>query len=394
MFREKKKCDPRAATKQSSLLVASEEKMAKINKKTAAVITIKKSGGIIVDNKRIDSLYRNIANYIHTARNNVLQTVNTEQVKAYWLIGRDIIEEEQKGKVRAEYGAELLTYLSARLIKDFGKGFAPTTLRNIRQFYLAYKDRICSEPRSKSIKINFVKNLSWTHYRILMREARITVRNFYEIEASKNNWSTPELERQMGSLLFERLAKSRDKKGLMELAQKGQIIRKPEDVLKDPMVLEFLDIPESHKLVESELEGALITHLQKFLLELGRGFAFVARQKRITLNGDHFYPDLIFYNFVLKNFLIIDLKTKRLTHNDVGQMQMYVHYFDREVITEGDNPTVGLILCAEKNDVVVQYTLDKNNNQIFASKYQFHFPTEAELLNEVKKEIEEFGSSK
>lgn len=254
---------------------------------------------ISLNSKRIDVLYENIANYIRGARNRILQTVNTEQVMAYWLIGRDIVEEEQAGKERAEYGVFLLKEISARLIKDFGKGFAPATLRNIRQFYLVYKDRICSEARSKSKKTRFAKNLSWTHYRMLMRENREKVRSFYEIEASKNNWSTPELERQMSSLLFERLAKSRDKKGLLELGRKGQIIRKPEDVLKDPLVLEFLNIPESHKLNEFKLEEAIITHLQNFLLELGRSFAFVARQKRITLNGDHFYPDLIFYKILL-----------------------------------------------------------------------------------------------
>lgn len=345
-------------------------------------------------NTTFEKIYTDIAGYIRQAREKIVHSVNHEQVVAYWNIGRRIVEEEQKGKSRAEYGAELLKYLSVHLIKDFGKGFAPATLRNIRQFYLVYKDRICSEARSKSKTLIFAQNLSWTHYRILMRESRLEVRNFYEIEAVKHSWSTPELERQMGSLLFERLAKSRDKKGLLELSRKGQIIRKPEDALKDPMILEFLDIPESHKLVESKLEEALITHLQNFLLELGSGFAFVARQKRITLNGDHFYPDLIFYHTLLKCYLIIDIKTKKLTHNDVGQMQMYVHYFDREIITEGDNPTVGLILCAEKNDVVVQYTLDKSNKQIFASKYQFHLPTEAELLSEVKKEVEELKFTK
>lgn len=341
----------------------------------------------------LEGLYIEISGYIQKAREKVVKSVNHQQIWAYWHIGRRIVEEEQKGKKRADYGSHLLKYLSVRLIKDYGKGFAPSTLRSIRQFYLTYQNRICSEPRSKSEELNFDQNLSWTHYKTLMREARVKIRNFYEIEASRNHWSTPELERQMGSLLFERLAKSRNKKGLLELTHKGQIIRKPEDILKDPVVLEFLDIPESHKLVESKLEEALITHLQNFLLELGRSFAFVARQKRITLDGDHFYPDLVFYNILLKCYLIIDIKSGKLAHNDVGQMQMYINYFDRKIVARGDNPTVGLILCAEKNDVVVQYTLDKNNKQIFASKYQLHLPTEAELLSEVQKEIEEIGKT-
>jgi len=225
-----------------------------------------------------------------------------------------------------------------------------------------------------------------------MRESRKEVRKFYEIEAEKNSWSTPELKRQMGSLLFERLAKSRDKEELIELSKEGQIIRKPIDALKDPLVFEFLDIPQSNQLLESDLESALISHLQKFLLELGRGFAFVARQKRITLDGDHFYPDLVFYHTILKCYLIIDLKAKHLTHGDIGQIQMYVNYYDRQVATESDNPTIGLILCAEKNDAVVKYTLPENSAQIFASKYQFHLPTEDELKDFVVSEVREIKS--
>jgi predicted nuclease of restriction endonuclease-like (RecB) superfamily len=281
--------------------------------------------------------------------------------------------------------------LAKRLIHDFGKGFGLANLRNMRQFYQTYPDGIRYEPSSESLLIEFKGNLSWTHYRILMRESRKDVRRFYEIEASKNHWSTTELERQMGSLLYERLLKSRDKEGVKELSTKGQIIRKPIDALKDPLILEFLDIPESHRLLESDLEQALITNLQHFLLELGKGFAFIARQQRITLNGDHFYPDLIFYHVVLKCYIVIEIKTHKLTHQDIGQIQMYVNYYDKDIVIEGDNPTIGLLLCAEKNDAVVRYTLGEGNNQIFASKYQFHLPTTEELEKELKREVLEIS---
>ena len=235
----------------------------------------------ISDNKRIDALYKNIANRINIARQNFLRTVNTEMVSAYWLIGKDIVEEEQRGESRAEYGSFLLHEVSVRLTKEFGKGFGRSTLVDIRQFYLTYQK--VHAVRGQSCTQEFNPTLSWVHYRALMRESRPEARAFYEIEAIKNCWSGRELERQMGSLLFERLLKSEDKKGLMRLACKGQEITKPEDAIKDPIVLEFLDIPESHKLVESKLEEALISNMQNFLLELGKGMAFVARQKRITL---------------------------------------------------------------------------------------------------------------
>ncbi|CAL7959124.1 putative nuclease YhcG [Gammaproteobacteria bacterium] len=360
-----------------------------------------------VDNRRIDSLYKNIAGYVHTARNNVLHTVNTEQVNAYWLIGRDIVEEEQRGSERAEYGAFLLNEISLRLTKEFGKGFGISTLKDARKFYIVYNrighalrgqsaDWQSNLENSKSVAVQrkldppvFSKNLGWIHYRALMRESRPGVREFYQLEAEKNCWSGRELERQMASLLFERLAKSKDKKGLMRLARKGQEIIKPEDAIKEPMILEFLDIPESHKLVESKLEDALVSSMQNFLLEMGRGFAFVARQKRLTLDGDHFYVDLVFYHTVLKAYILADLKVKPLTHADLGQMQMYVNYFDIEERTKGDNPTIGLILCTEQNKKMVKYFLGDKTKNIFASKYQFHLPTEQELEEELKREIKE-----
>lgn len=229
--------------------------------------------------------------------------------------------------------------------------------------------------------------LSWSHYRILARIDSKESRAFYEIEAIKNNWAARELERQINSILFERLAKSRDKKGLLKLATKGQEIATPADVFKDPVVIEFLGLPESSRLVESALEQALIDNLRHFLLELGKGFAFVSRQERITLDGDHFYIDLVFYHTILKCYILIDLKVGKLTHSDLGQMQLYVNYYDRERCTEGDNPTLGLILCTAKNDAVVKYLLGPDqSNKIFASRYKLHLPTEAELVTELKRE--------
>jgi predicted nuclease of restriction endonuclease-like (RecB) superfamily len=231
-------------------------------------------------------------------------------------------------------------------------------------------------------------NLSWTHYRTLLRVDKPESRAFYEIEALKNNWSARELERQINSLLYERLALSKNKKGLMKLATKGHDVQRPADVFKDPVVIEFLGLPESPRLVETDLEQALINNLQGFLLELDKGFAFVARQERLTLDGDHFYIDLVFYHTVLKCYVIIDLKTGKLAHQDLGQLQLYVNYYDRERRTEGDNPTLGLILCADKNDAVVKYTLGpEQEKKIFASRYKLYLPTEAELKAEIRREI-------
>ncbi|MBU0676975.1 MAG: DUF1016 family protein [Verrucomicrobia bacterium] len=249
-------------------------------------------------------------------------------------------------------------------------------------------NEICHAARDKSWEPGRLNpNLSWTHYRTLLRVERPEARAFYEIEALHNHWSAREMERQINSLLYDRLALSKDKKGLMRLATKGHEIQKPADIFKDPVVMEFLGLPESPKLVETKLEQALIDHLQAFLLELGKGFAFVARQKRLTLDGDHFYADLIFYHTILKSFIIIDLKTGKLTHEDLGQLQLYVNFYDRECRTEGDNPTVGLILCAEKNDAVVRYTLGEGQKKIFASRYKLYLPTEAELRTEMRREV-------
>ena len=230
-------------------------------------------------------------------------------------------------------------------------------------------------------------SLSWTHYRALMRVGNLESRAFYEIESIQQNWRSRELERQIASLLYERLAKSRDKKGLLALATKGQETQQPADVFKDPVVIEFLGLPESHRLVETKLEEALLSNLQQFLLEMGKGFAFVARQERLTLEGDHFYVDLVFYHTVLKCHVLIDLKVRKLTHQDLGQLQLYVNYYDRERRTPGDNPTPGLILCTDKNDTAVKYTLGTDQQNIFTSRYQFHLPTEADLAAEIRREL-------
>lgn len=346
---------------------------------------------IIKTDLQLNQLYKKVSNHIHAAREAVVRSVNIEQVKAYWLIGRDIVEEEQAGKERADYGKNLLNQLSAKLQKEFGKGFGVSTLTHARRFYLAYQELQKSYAlRTKSDAPEFKTNLGWTHYRSLMQVNDVNARKFYEIEASKNNWSSRELERQIGSLLYQRLALSKDKKGLLALVNKGQEIQTPEDAIKDPYVLEFLDLPESHQLIESKVEQALITNLKDFLLEMGRGFSFVARQQRLTLDGDHFYVDLVFYNFLLKRFVLIDIKTTAVTHEDLGQMRLYRNYYDMECLSESDNPTIGLILCTKKNYKMVKYFL-KDDDAIFASKYRFTLPTEEELKIELQKEMKKLN---
>ncbi|MEW5758778.1 MAG: PDDEXK nuclease domain-containing protein [Candidatus Omnitrophota bacterium] len=338
-------------------------------------IKAKKNSAVIKRDLQAFGAYERIRKIIENARGNIVRTVNTEMVAAYWHIGREIVEEEQKGKNRAEYGQKLLGIIADRLSMDFGKGFDESNLRNIRFFYITY-------PKCDALR----HELSWTHYRILMRVDNPQARSFYEVECIKNNWSARELERQKCSLLFERLALSKDKKGLMKLAQKGQELETYEDMIKDPYVLEFTGLSPQSKLYESNLEQALIDNLSKFLLELGKGFTFVARQKRISLDEDHFYIDLVFYNTILKCYVIIDLKVGKLAHQDIGQMQMYVNFYDREIKQADDSPTVGLILCEGKKDAVVRYTLSKDNEQIFASRYKLYLPSEEELIKELKRE--------
>ncbi len=331
--------------------------------------------GLVRNTAQSERIYNRIRKIIENARGNIARAINTEMVVAYWYVGREIVEEEQRGKSRAGYGETILKNLSEKLTADFGKGFDESNLRNIRQFYLTYPkcDTLCHE-------------LSWSHYRILMRVEKEHARSFYEVECINNNWSARELERQKGSLLFERLALSKDKKGLMKLARRGQELQTYNDMIKDPYVLEFTGLSPQSKLYESKLEQALIDNLSKFLLELGKGFTFVARQKRISLDGDHFYIDLVFYNTILKCYVIVDLKIGKLVHQDIGQMQMYVNYYDRELKQSDDSPTVGLILCEDKKDAVVRYTLAQGNKQIFASRYKLYLPTERELIEEMRRE--------
>jgi predicted nuclease of restriction endonuclease-like (RecB) superfamily len=349
------------------------------------------SKSTIVDKTKVDEICGRIIQRVHASRQNISRTVDTEIVKNYWLTGKDIVEEELQGKKRAAYGTQLLKMMSERLTRELGRGYTTTNLRYMKQFYNVYQwlipihHTLCDEFNVENVDIP----LSWSHYRLLIQVSRKEAREFYEKESIENRWASRELGRQMGSLLFDRLAKSRDKKGLLRLAKKGQEIQNPEDAIKDPIVLEFLNLPESHRLVESKLEEALISNLQHFLLEMGKGFAFVGRQQRLTLDGDHFYADLVMYHTILKCFVIVELKTKALTHADLGQIQLYVNYYDQHCRSEGDNPTLGLILCTQKNDAMVRYTLGEKGKQIFASKYQFHLPTEAELEAEIRRELKD-----
>ena len=277
----------------------------------------------------------------------------------------------------------MLKELSKQMTQDFGKGFTVANLKNMRQFYLTF-------PNGYALR----SELSWTHYRLLMRVENENAREFYMQEAVKSQWSTRQLERQINSFFYERLLSSKNKEQVAEEIQTLEPAKKPEDVIRDPYVLEFLGLKSNDDFYESDLEQALITHLQKFLLELGRGFSFVARQKRITFDGRHFRIDLVFYNYILKCFVLIDLKVGDLTHQDLGQMQMYVHYYERELMNEGDNPPIGIVLCADKSESVVKYTLPENETQIFASKYKLYLPSEEELLRELKQEYQALESIK
>ncbi len=328
------------------------------------------------------SFYDEIKNILTAARNRVYQTANFAMVEAYWNIGKSIIE-EQGGNEKAEYGTGLLKELSKQMTRDFGKGFTVANLKNMRQFYITF-------PNSYALR----SELSWTHYRLLMRVENRNARDFYMSEAVKSQWSTRQLERQINSFFYERVLSSKNKEQVASEIYAHEPNKQAEDIIRDPYVLEFLGLSSNDDFYESDLEQALITHLQKFLLELGRGFSFVARQKKITFDGRHFRIDLVFYNYILKCFVLIDLKVGDLTHQDLGQMQMYVHYYERELMNEGDNPPIGIVLCADKSDSVVKYTLPENEKQIYASKYKLYLPSEEELLRELKQEYRALENSK
>ena len=335
------------------------------------------------------NFYSTIAELLRSARQQVVRTVNRTMVLTYFEIGRRIVEEEQQGKERAKYGKELLKGLSEVLTSEFGKGFSVRNIERMRAFYLTYQksttllsnsnEPMSPTPLPKSQTPSVIFPLSWSHYIKLMQIDDEYERSFYEIEAKKNNWSVRELNRQYDSALYTRLVLSRDKDKVKELSQKGLVINKPQDAIKDPYILEFLGLPEKSEYSESDLERELIDKLGNFLLELGTGFAFVARQKRISFDDQHFRIDLVFYHRVLRCFVLIDLKIGKLKHQDIGQMQMYVNYFDREIRMEEENPTIGIILCQNKSESVVEYTLPENNEQIFASKYKTALPSKEEL---------------
>ena len=318
-----------------------------------------------------DMLVKRVEQIIIEARQKVAVAVNTTMVYTYYEIGRMIVENEQNGQERAKYGKAVLKKLSAHLTQKFGKGFSVENLDRMRFFYKTYSQI------SSTLLTKF--NLSWSHYLFLMRIDNPDERTFYEIEATKERWSLRELKRQFDSSLYERLALSRNKTEIKALAKEGQIIATPKDIVKDPYVLEFLGLPELPDYSETEMEREIIEKIESFLLELGKGFTFAGRQVRISFDEKHFFVDLVFYNRVLQCFVLIDLKMGELTHQDLGQMQMYVHYYDRFVRLQHENKTIGIVLCRKKDDALVEITLPEDNTQIFASKYQTVMPSKEEL---------------
>lgn len=340
----------------------------------------------------IEALYDKISILIESARKQVATTINVAMVYTNYEIGRYIVEDEQQGASRAEYGKSTLKELSNRLSQQFGNGYSYPNLKRIRRFYVVYSKKINSvEPIGTVVSsgetLPFA--LSWSHYLVLMRIEDPDERSFYEIECSKQNWSVRQLSRQIGSSLYERLALSRNKSEVMRLAKEGQTIEKSSDIIKNPLTLEFLGLKIDAAYSESKLENAIIGKLQDFLLELGKGFLFEARQKRFTFNEQHFFVDLVFYNRLLQCYVIIDLKVDKLTHQDLGQMQMYVNYFDRYVKLNFEKPTIGILLCQEKNDALVKLTLPENAN-IYATEYALYLPNKSLLQRKLREWIEEF----
>jgi predicted nuclease of restriction endonuclease-like (RecB) superfamily len=356
-------------------------------------------------------LFQRIAQLLDAARGRVVRTVNQETVTTYWLIGREIVQALQGGESRADYGKRLLEDLSEQLTAHYGKGFSSTNLWYFRQFYLAYARPVTllsdqnvhpvggqsAPPDNPGSIVHpvggllpnapvFHPSLSWSHYRALMRIDNPAARQFYEAEAVQANWSRRDLERQIGSLFYERLQASTDQAAMLGSERQAPAPLQALDVLKDPYVLEFLNLPQSPQLQESQLEQAIIDQLQAFLLELGRGFSFVARQKRMRFDDKDFYVDLVFYNYLLKCFVLIDLKIGELTHQDIGQMDGYVRMYEAHSKVEGDNPTIGLILCSEKNAAVARYSVLSESQQLFAAKYQFTLPTVEALQKEIERE--------
>jgi len=374
-------------------------------------VSTKKPVIIKTRTKGINPLIAEVRRLINSTRHAIANSINSFQVHTNFEIGQRIVEHEQQGEKRAAYGTALLKELSQKLTKEFGRGFSEDNLSNMRKFFLTYKDQVSQFPRSllgnskssispaihgisvsnpisekPSRKLPFT--LSWSHYILLLTIKETAERKFYEIESTNESWSVPELKRQKASCLYERLALSRNPAGVKRLAEKGQIIKTPEDIFKEPLVLEFLGLPDKANYSESDLESSLINHLEKFLLELGKGFLFEARQKRFTFDDDHYFLDLVFYNRLLRSYVIIDLKIDKLTHQDLGQMQMYVNWFDRNIKLPEENATIGLLVCKSKKNAIIELTLPKGAN-IHAREYQLYLPSKELLKNKLLEWIQE-----
>jgi len=360
-----------------------------------------------------NTLFGRVVAILEEARANAIRSINNNMVIAYWLIGHEIVQELQKGEQRAEYGSKLIESLSKKLNQRYRRGFSTTNLRYFRTFYTTYAERspeirqIGSGELNKGAKRQtqsgvledlsqatehvdmirgFSPHLGWSHYQALMGVENKNERLFYEIEAEKEGWDVGLLKRQIHSFLFARLLKSRDKAAVMKLSMEGHIVHTPVDAIKNPYILDFLSLPERTTLHETDIEKAIIENLQSFLLELGKGFAFVGRQKRMQLGDKFFYVDLVFYNCILKCYLLVDLKIGELTHQDIGQMDSYVRMFDEKYRTEEDNPAIGLILCSKKDETIAKYSVLNESKQLFASKYMLYLPTEKELEQEIERE--------
>ena len=330
-------------------------------------------------------IINDISHILRQAQANAYRSINQAMVQAYWLVGKRIVDEEQQGEAKAAYGKGVIKSLSAALQAEFGKGFSERNIENMRAFYLQYPI-----PQTVSAELQTPDfQLSWSHYQMLLRVENKEERAFYAIEAAQNNWSLRELKRQFDSALYLRLALSTDKADIKKLAHEGQIIQKPQDAVKDPYILEFLQLQEHSRYSENDLENALIDKLEYFLLELGKGFTFVARQKRISFDERHFYIDLVFYNRLLRCFVLIDLEIGDLKHQDLGQMQMYVNYYDRFIKLEEENKTIGIVLCRDKSETLVEITLPEDNQHIFASRYQTVLPSKQELQALLKQHTKE-----
>ncbi|MFA5329370.1 MAG: PDDEXK nuclease domain-containing protein [Prolixibacteraceae bacterium] len=331
-----------------------------------------------VNENKYQGLIEQIGGLLQSGRQKAIQSVNTILVQTYWQIGRYIVEFEQHGNERAEYGTQLFERLSKDLTTAYGKGFSRSNLLYMRKLYLYFQ-----------ISETLSHKLTWSHYfEILKADSELEI-GFYSKQCEKENWSVRELKRQMKSSLFERIALSKDKEGVLKLSKKGHVVETPEDLLKDPFVLEFLNIPEQHQYQESELEEQIISNLQQFIMELGKGFAFIGRQYRMSLGGKHFYLDLLFYHRILKCFVLVDLKRGEIDHQDIGQMNLYLNYFKKEESTEGDNEPIGIILGAHKNHILVEYATDSITNKVLLSKYQLYLPNKEQLQKQLSKLIED-----